>query len=167
MFESVDWSEVFGLTMSPLELIARGTAMFWFLYALFRFVLRRDAGSIAMADVLLFVIIADASQNALSGAYKSVTDGMILVITIVLWNLAVDWAAFRWPLCTAGPSSPTPSEPARAGHHHRRGHRHLQPALVALSVGEASPHFAAWLPSCSPIHSASCSATKRRERDAR
>lgn len=98
MFESIDWSEVFGLTMSPVELVARGTAMFWFLYALFRFVLRREAGSVAMADILIFVIIADASQNALSGEYKSVPDGMILVTTIVLWNVAVDWAAFRSPL---------------------------------------------------------------------
>lgn len=98
MFESIDWSEVFGLTMSPVELIVRGTAMFWFLYALFRFVLRREAGSVAMADILIFVIIADASQNALSGEYKSVPDGMILVTTIVLWNVAVDWAAFRSPL---------------------------------------------------------------------
>jgi uncharacterized membrane protein YcaP (DUF421 family) len=94
MFD-VDWGEVFGLTMSPLELVVRGTAMFWFLYALFRFVLRRDVGSVGMADVLIFVIIADAAQNAMSGEYKSVSDGMILVATIVLWNVAVDWLAYR------------------------------------------------------------------------
>jgi uncharacterized membrane protein YcaP (DUF421 family) len=97
MLNAFDWAEVFGLTMNPLELVVRGTAMFWFLYLLFRFALRRDVGSIAMADILIFVIIADASQNAMAGEYKSVSDGMILVGTIAAWNIAVDWLAFRFP----------------------------------------------------------------------
>jgi len=96
VFPEIDWSSVFGLTMNPLELVARGSAMFWFLYALFRFVLRRDVGSIAMADILILVIIADASQNAMAGEYRSVSDGMVLVGTIVGWNVLVDWLAFRY-----------------------------------------------------------------------
>ncbi len=96
VFPDIDWSSVFGLTMNPLELVARGSAMFWFLYALFRFVLRRDVGSIAMADILILVIIADASQNAMAGEYRSVSDGMVLVGTIVGWNVLVDWLAFRY-----------------------------------------------------------------------
>ena len=96
MFPHIDWFNVFGLTMNPLELVARGSAMFWFLYALFRFVLRRDVGSIAMADILILVIIADASQNAMAGEYKSVSDGMVLVGTIVGWNVVVDALAFRY-----------------------------------------------------------------------
>jgi uncharacterized membrane protein YcaP (DUF421 family) len=95
MIESVNWAGIFGLTLNPLELVIRGTTIFWFLYLLFRFILRRDVGSIAMADVLIFVIIADASQNALSGSYQSVTDGMVLIITIIFWNFIVDWLAFR------------------------------------------------------------------------
>ena len=95
MFGEIDWSEVFGLSMSPIELIVRGTAMVWVLFALFRFVLRRDVGSVAMADILIFVIIADAAQNAMAGEYKSVTDGMILIGTIVGWNMLVDWLAYR------------------------------------------------------------------------
>ncbi len=34
------------------------------LTALFRFVLRRDAGSMGIADILLLVLIADASHGA-------------------------------------------------------------------------------------------------------
>ena len=64
-------SELFGLSVSPLELVVRGTAMYWFLFVLFRVVLRRDTGSLAIADVLLLVIIADAAQNAMSGSYQS------------------------------------------------------------------------------------------------
>jgi uncharacterized membrane protein YcaP (DUF421 family) len=75
----------------------RGTAMYWFLFLLFRFVLRRDVGSIAIADVLLLVLIADASQNAMAGAYESITDGCILVATIAGWNYGLDWASYHSP----------------------------------------------------------------------
>jgi len=83
---------LFGVTVHPLELVIRGTVVYWLLYLLFRSVLRRDVGSVAIADVLLLVLIADAAQNAMSGGYESITDGIILVGTIAAWNYAVDWA---------------------------------------------------------------------------
>lgn len=92
-----DFGTLFGLTVNPLELMVRGTAMYWFLFLLFRFVLRRDVGSIAIADVLLLVLIADASQNAMAGAYESITDGCILVATIAGWNYGLDWASYHCP----------------------------------------------------------------------
>ena len=82
--------------MNPLELVVRGTAMYWVLFLLFRFVLRRDVGSIAIADVLLLVLIADASQNAMAGGYETVSDGVVLVLTIAGWNWLFDWLAFRY-----------------------------------------------------------------------
>ena len=50
-----------------------------------------------MADILVLVIIADAAQNGMSGEYKSVTEGAILVATIVAWNLLTDWLTYRVP----------------------------------------------------------------------
>ena len=88
---------MFQLTVNPAELILRGTAMYWFLFLLFRFVLRRDVGAIGVADVLLLVLIADASQNAMAGGYESVTDGFLLVATIAGWNWLLDSAAYRFP----------------------------------------------------------------------
>jgi uncharacterized membrane protein YcaP (DUF421 family) len=85
----------FRLGMSPLELFVRGTAVYWFLFLLFRFVLRRDAGAIGIADILLLVLIADASQNAMAGGYETVADGFLLVATIAGWNWALDWASYR------------------------------------------------------------------------
>lgn len=87
---------MFALTVDPLELVLRGTAMYWFLFLLFRFIMRRDVGSIAIADVLLLVLIADASQNAMAGGYESITDGVILVATIAGWNWLLDFLAFRF-----------------------------------------------------------------------
>ena len=87
--------ELFRFDVSPWELIVRGTAMYWFLFVLFRFVLRRDVGSLAIADVLLVVLIADAAQNAMSGSYNSVSGGFVLVATIAAWNYLLDWASYR------------------------------------------------------------------------
>ncbi|MCR5882518.1 DUF421 domain-containing protein [Rhizobacter sp. J219] len=88
--------ELFRLSVSPWELIARGTLIFWFLFAIFRFVMHRDVGSVGLADVLVLVLIADAAQNAMSGGYESVTDGVILISTIVAWNYLLDWGAYRF-----------------------------------------------------------------------
>jgi len=88
-------STLFELTLSPLELIVRGTVMYLGLVLAFRFILRRDVGSMGIPDVLFIVIIADAAQNAMSGEYKSIADGTVLVATLVFWNVALDWLAFR------------------------------------------------------------------------
>ena len=93
---NMNWQEIIGLSMSPWVLVVRGTLMYWFLFLIFRFLLRRDVGSVAIADILLLVLIADASQNAMAGEYKTVSDGMVLVGTIVGWNLALDWLSFRF-----------------------------------------------------------------------
>jgi uncharacterized membrane protein YcaP (DUF421 family) len=93
----MNWSEIFGFSMSPWELILRGTLIYWFLFLTFRIILRRDAGTIGMADVLLIVLLADAAQNAMSGEYGSVSEGVVLVLTLVFWNVAIDYCAFRFP----------------------------------------------------------------------
>ena len=93
----MDWAELIALNVSPWELVVRGSLIYWFLFLIFRFVLRRDVGSIGVADVLLIVLVADASQNAMTGGYTSVAEGMVLVGTLVGWNYALDWLAFRVP----------------------------------------------------------------------
>ena len=91
-----DLHALFTFGVDPLELIVRGSAVYWFLFLLIRFVMRRDAGSLGIADILLLVLIADASQNAMAGTYETVADGFVLVATLVAWNWLVDWASFRW-----------------------------------------------------------------------
>jgi uncharacterized membrane protein YcaP (DUF421 family) len=94
---SVEWQELFGLSVSPLEMLVRGSAMYWFLFILFRVVIRRRVGAVGISDMLLLVIIADAAQNAMSGEYKTITDGCILVGTIVAWNVVIDWLTYISP----------------------------------------------------------------------
>lgn len=91
----MDLSNVFGLHVSPLELVVRGTLIYWFLFLLFRF-LRRDSSGVGVADILLVVLVADASQNGMSGSYETVPEACILVTTLIGWNYLFDWASFRF-----------------------------------------------------------------------
>src|SRR5687768_6244716 len=76
----------------------RGTLVYWLLFLIFRFVLRRDVGAVGIADILLLVIVADAAQNAMSGGYDTFTEGAILVLTIVAWNWLLDFLSFRFAI---------------------------------------------------------------------
>ena len=95
---SIDWADLFVFTVSPLELFVRASVIYWFLFLVFRLILRRDVGAIGIADVLLLVLIADAAQNAMAAEYRSITDGLVLVSTIIGWNVFIDWLAYRYPL---------------------------------------------------------------------
>ena len=92
----MDWSWLIDFKVPAWELILRGSLMYWFLFLVFRFVLRRDVGAVGVADVLLVVLVADASQNAMTGGYTSVAEGTVLVATLAGWNLVLDWMAFRF-----------------------------------------------------------------------
>jgi uncharacterized membrane protein YcaP (DUF421 family) len=91
-------ADLFEVHVSVLELVLRGTLVYWLLFCLFRFVLRRDVGAVGIADLLLLVIIADAAQNAMAGGYQTVSEGAILVGTIAGWNWLLDMLAYRIPV---------------------------------------------------------------------
>ena len=93
----IDWSNLFGFSVNPAEMVIRGTVIYWFIFLLFRFVLRRDIGAIGIADLMLVVLIADAASNGMSGGYDSITDGCVLVATIAGWNYLLDWMSFHFP----------------------------------------------------------------------
>lgn len=97
MDNPVAWQELFSFSISPFETFVRGTIMYWLLFVLFRFVARRDLGSMGIADLLIIVIVADAAQNGMAGEGKSIADAGLLVATLVMWNRLLDAAAFRSP----------------------------------------------------------------------
>ena len=68
--------------------------MFLGMYVLLR-VFRRQSGSVGIADLLVIVVIADAAQNGMAGDSKSITEALILIATIVLWDWFFDWLGFR------------------------------------------------------------------------
>lgn len=89
--------ELFVFSLPVWEIVVRGSVIYLSLVMLFRFVVRRDVGAVGVADLLVLVLIADASQNAMAGEYKTLADGLVLICTLLGWNLALDWIAFRFP----------------------------------------------------------------------
>jgi uncharacterized membrane protein YcaP (DUF421 family) len=92
----VDWQSLFVPSVSVVEIFLRGTIVYLFLFILLR-ILRREAGAIGISDLLVVVLIADAAQNAMASEYKSITEGIILVSTIVFWDYFLDWLGYRFP----------------------------------------------------------------------
>jgi uncharacterized membrane protein YcaP (DUF421 family) len=95
MLDHIEWNSVFLPDTPILEIILRGTVMYLSLVILLRIVLKRQTGTLGMTDLLLITLLADASQNAMAGEYKSLPDGIVLVATIIFWNYAFDWLSVK------------------------------------------------------------------------
>ena len=93
MFD-IDWPSMFVPTGSIFEVLIRGSIMYLGMFILLR-VFRRQAGSVGIADLLVIVVIADAAQNGMAGESKSITDALVLISTIVLWDWLFDWLGFK------------------------------------------------------------------------
>lgn len=91
-------ANLWSLSLPLEEIILRGSVMYWFLFTLFRFVLRRDIGSMSVSDFLFVAIVADASQNAMSADAKSIADGLVLVTTLIAWNFILDYLSYHFPV---------------------------------------------------------------------
>lgn len=89
----VDWQTAFVPQQSLLEIFLRGSLMYLAMFALLR-IFRRQAGSLSIADLLVIVVIADAAQNGMAGESKSVTEAVLLIGTIILWDFLLDWLGF-------------------------------------------------------------------------
>lgn len=92
----IDWHALFVPNTSIAEVILRGTFIYLLLFFLMRF-MRREAGQIGIADVLIVVVIADAAQNGMAGPYNSITEGVVLILTISFWDFALDWLGYNVP----------------------------------------------------------------------
>ena len=96
MFD-IDWQELLIPSKSVLEIIIRGTMVYLFLFIAMRFLPRRTIGAMGPSDLLVIVLIADAVQHAMANNYESVTEGLILAVTIFGWATLIDWLDHRFP----------------------------------------------------------------------
>lgn len=83
--------------VSLVETVVRGIVTYFAIFVMLRVLLRGRTSAVAMSDLLVLVLIADAAQNAMAAEYHSITNGLVLVATIVLSSVTVDWVAFRVP----------------------------------------------------------------------
>src|ERR1700712_384280 len=98
MAHQIKWDTIFLPDTPVLEIIVRGSVTYLAIFILLRVVLKRQSGgNMGMTDVLVIVMLADASQNAMAGGYNSITDGIVLVAVIIGWSYFLDWLGFHWP----------------------------------------------------------------------
>ncbi|HEX5594543.1 MAG TPA: YetF domain-containing protein [Micromonosporaceae bacterium] len=93
----IDWAALFAIRKAPLEIILRGSMIYLALYLMLRVLLKRETGTTGVTDLLVIVLIADAAQNGMADDYTTITEGLILVATIVGWAHLLDFLAYRFP----------------------------------------------------------------------
>ena len=84
-------------TSSILEIVIRGSCIYLGIFIMLRIVLKRQSQGVSLSDILFIVLIADASQNGMADDYKSITEALVLIATLIFWNFFLDWVAFKVP----------------------------------------------------------------------
>ena len=92
----IEWAELLIPTHSVAEIALRGTVMYLALFLVLRFVMLRQSSTIGIADILVIVVIADAAQNGFAKEYKSITEGILLVLVIVFWDIFLNWLSYHF-----------------------------------------------------------------------
>jgi uncharacterized membrane protein YcaP (DUF421 family) len=93
----VDWRQAFLPQTPVLELVVRGSVIYLALFILLRLLLKRQSGTRGLTDLLVVVLIVDAAQNGMADEYRSITEALVLVATIIGWSYALDWLGYWCP----------------------------------------------------------------------
>jgi len=80
-----------------MELVIRATVIFWFLWLVVRGTGKRSLAELTPLDLILIVVIGDIVQQGVTQEDMSVTGAMLAVAVFVVWTLAADWLARRFP----------------------------------------------------------------------
>ena len=88
----------YSFSVSPLELVVRGTLMYWLVLLIFRFLLRRGGGGAGLPDLPFVVLLGDAAQNGMIGQGHTVADAAALVLVLTAWNYLLDFGAYYLPV---------------------------------------------------------------------
>ncbi len=91
-----DWLRIFALETPVLELIARGTALYFGILIFMRLMPRRTAGDLAVMDLIFLLLIVDAAAHAM-GNYSAVADGLLMIATFMAWNYALNFLSYYVP----------------------------------------------------------------------
>lgn len=89
-----NWLQVFEADTALLELIARGSVLYFAILLLLRLMPRRTGGELATMDLIFIVLIAHAAALAM-GDYKTVADGFVMIVTLMTWNYLVNALSYR------------------------------------------------------------------------
>jgi uncharacterized membrane protein YcaP (DUF421 family) len=93
----INWHAIFVPSISVLELIIRGSFVYLALFLVLRWLPSRQMGTLGITDLLVVVLFAEAAQNAMASNYTSITEGAILVGTVIFWSYLLNWLGYKLP----------------------------------------------------------------------
>lgn len=93
----INWRAIFVPSISVLELIIRGSLVYLALFSVLRWLPSRQMGTLGITDLLVVVLFAEAAQNAMASNYTSITEGAILVGTVIFWSYLLNWLGYKLP----------------------------------------------------------------------
>lgn len=79
------------------DTVMRAAAVYGFLLLVFRVAGRRTLAQVTTFDLILVLVIGDATQQAIIGNDFTVTTGLIAVSTLLLLDVSLARAKHRWP----------------------------------------------------------------------
>ncbi|MBC7768915.1 MAG: DUF421 domain-containing protein [Phycisphaerales bacterium] len=97
MLWRIDWHAIFIPERSVLEMIVRGTIMYFVIVVLLKLVVKRQSGGIGTTDILVVVLIAEIAGPGFTADYLSVVEGAVLVATVLCWSSTIEWLSYRSP----------------------------------------------------------------------
>ena len=90
-----DWLFILTFDTPLLELVARGSVLYFGILVMTRLMPRRT-GELAMMDLIFVLLIAEAAAHAM-GEYTSVA-GIVMVATFMGWNYLINALSYRVPV---------------------------------------------------------------------
>lgn len=113
----MDWmkwiDDVLGNMILPdlwlFESFLRGTVLYFSVLFIMRTTLRRTAGELSMLDFIFVLLVANGASDSMVGGSVSVTNGLVLIVTVVGWNYALNTLSWYFPIferITAPPPLP-------------------------------------------------------------
>ena len=79
-----------------MELIARATFLFLFLWLLTRALGKRELAEMSAFELLLLVTVGDLIQQGVTQEDFSTTGAVLAVSTIAVWITIFSWISYRW-----------------------------------------------------------------------
>jgi uncharacterized membrane protein YcaP (DUF421 family) len=89
------WMEVFAVETALVELIVRGTILYFAIIVFMR-LLPRIGGELAVMDLVFLLLVAEAAAHGM-GEHKTVGDAIVLIATLMAWNYMLNFLSLRVP----------------------------------------------------------------------
>src|SRR5947209_14347683 len=81
-----------------MQSVLRAAAVYAFLMVVFRLAGKRTLSEATTFDFMLLLIISEATQNAMIGDDYSLTNGVLVILTLVGLDVALSLLKQRWPV---------------------------------------------------------------------